>query len=176
MVTPELSANYMQAAHEFTNALQSLGFDMEAVFWGYDSNEKRHILIVVTDVFDAQGPLAIHQQIFRAYNASLTPKEIDPFIISLFSPAQTFAVKLLAMVDNEWQFHRYLDEDPSSYALINEMVKSLTAHVREFESEGIAIKPEWAVTLKARHKPRKTVEINRRWHSFKHHIDERIAA
>jgi len=176
MVAPKLEQNYMQAAHEFSNVLERLGFDMEAVFWGYDDNEERHILIIVTDVFDAQGPLEISKQIFRAYNASLTPKEIDPFVVVLFSPRQTFAVKCLTMINNEWTFCRNFDERPSSYAMVNEHVRSVSASISQVDSEGIMVKPEWVVMSRGMHKTRKTVEINRRWHSFKRHIDEKIAA
>jgi hypothetical protein len=44
---------------------------------------------LVMSLFDFAGPLALTQLLFDAYNASATPKEVDPFIIRLHSPKHT---------------------------------------------------------------------------------------
>jgi len=176
MVTPELNENYLHGAHEFTAALSQLGFDMDAVFWGYDVEDERHILVVITDVFDTQGPLEISKQLFRAYNASLTPKEIDPFIVRLLSANQIVAKELLHIITNNWRMRRFSKDSPFAVMGGSRNIEGEVIAIEETTSGDIVVRPEWVVISRGIHKTRKTVEINRRWHSFKRHIDEKIAA
>lgn len=73
---------------DFLKALQRLGLDPDALFWAWDDEERRMVLVLITGAFDLAGPLEISEALFKAYNAAATPKEVDPFIVRLHSPRQ----------------------------------------------------------------------------------------
>ena len=64
MATNEVTETQMANAREFTKSLSTIGFDMDGVFWAYDKEDERQVLLVVTDFFDVKGPLEIYRQIF----------------------------------------------------------------------------------------------------------------
>jgi len=68
------------------DALVSLGLVPAFLGWGWETLEKQWLLVLVTSIIDAGGPLALNKLLFRAYNAKATPKEISPFIVRVFSP------------------------------------------------------------------------------------------
>ena len=83
----------LKAGREYLVALRKLGFDPDALFWagvGPDANGSMELLIVTTWA-DNIGPKAVYDLLFEAYDASATPREIDPFVVSLFSPNTTVA-------------------------------------------------------------------------------------
>ncbi len=71
---------------DYLDALRRLKLEPEALFWAYDRTLEQFVLVIVTSLFDFAGPLALMRLLFDAYNASATPKEIDPFILRLHSP------------------------------------------------------------------------------------------
>jgi hypothetical protein len=87
----------LRAGREYAAALKKLGFTPSALLWagigGQDSDGKMELLIVTSWV-DHIGPKAIYDVLFEAYDASATPKEIDPFVVSLFSPNTQIAADL----------------------------------------------------------------------------------
>jgi len=91
----------LKAGREYHTALRRLGFDPDALLWagvgGSDADGAMELLIVTTWA-DNIGPKAIYDLLFEAYDASATPKEIDPFIVSLFSPQSRVAIDLAAAV------------------------------------------------------------------------------
>lgn len=200
MATNELTETHMIAAREFTDSLSTIGFDMDAVFWAYDEEEERYVLIVVTDVFDAKGPLEIYQQIFKAYNASLTPKEIDPFSVRVLSTNQTTAKDLIDKVlRDRKKTHRKKDNlETSSFNYITEndyieeddYISDKTAFFmtgnilrRAFDKPAkpddnvpeLTTRREWVVMVKSRHKIREYAEIIRKWELFKINLDKLTA-
>lgn len=76
----------MRAGEDYLAALRKLGIEPEALFWAIDHARETPVLMLVSRYFDAVGPLAIQTALFKAYNAAVTPKEIDPFIVRLHSP------------------------------------------------------------------------------------------
>jgi hypothetical protein len=76
----------MTAGQEYMDALVSLGLIPAFLGWGWDPSAKQWMLVLVTSIVDAGGPLALNKLLFRAYNAKVTPKEISPFIVRVFSP------------------------------------------------------------------------------------------
>lgn len=174
MATDELTETHMAAAKEFSKSLSDIGFDMDGVFWAYDKEDERHVLIVVTDVFDAKGPLEISRQIFKAYNASLTPKEIDPFIVRLLSTNQVDARELLGMASSDWTVKHY-KKGTSEFSIRKNIANGNTLELEEFTVSDVTIRPEWVVMIKAHHKVRKTHEINRKWDFFKRNLDKLAA-
>ena len=175
MATNEFTETHMIAAREFTDSLSKIGFDMDGVFWAYDKEDERHVLIVVTDVFDAKGPLEISRQLFKAYNASLTPKEIDPFIVRLLSTNQTVARDLLDVAASDWA-RVHFEKGVSKFAVLeNVQRKGSTFKFGAYSISGVTIRPEWVVMVKPRHKTRNKIEINRKWNFFKRNLDKLAA-
>jgi hypothetical protein len=52
--------------------------------------------ILVTSWTDNIGPKAIYDLLFEAYDVSATPREIDPFVVTLISPQTQVANDLKA--------------------------------------------------------------------------------
>lgn len=95
MAAPTLEVKYMDAGHEYLRTLRRFGLDPLALFWAYDHVAKQFVLVLVSEFFDVVGPLEISKLLFRAYNASVTPKSIDPFIIRLHSHTQPISMLML---------------------------------------------------------------------------------
>jgi hypothetical protein len=77
---------YLTAGQDYLDALVSLGLIPAFLGWGWDASAQQWLLVLITSVVDAGGPLALNRLLFRAYNAKATPKEISPFIVRIFSP------------------------------------------------------------------------------------------
>jgi hypothetical protein len=85
----------LKAGRDYLASLRKLGFEPEAAFWalpGSDESEDNYQLIIISSWVHTIGPLAVYDLLFEAYDASATPKEIDPFCVSLFSPKSRIAV------------------------------------------------------------------------------------
>jgi hypothetical protein len=79
-------AQYLTAGQDYLDALVSLGLVPAFLGWGWGPIESQWMLVLVTSIVDAGGPLPLNRLLFRAYNAKATPKEISPFIVRIFSP------------------------------------------------------------------------------------------
>jgi hypothetical protein len=79
-------AEHLTAGKDYMDALVSLGLIPAYLGWGWEPSSKQWLLVLVTSIIDAGGPLALNRLLFRAYNAKATPKEISPFIVRIFSP------------------------------------------------------------------------------------------
>lgn len=79
-------AQYLTAGKDYLDALVSLGLNPHFLGWGWEHSTKQWLLVLVTYIVDAGGPLALNRLLFRAYNAKATPQEISPFIVRVFSP------------------------------------------------------------------------------------------
>lgn len=168
MATPELEERFLTAGREYGDALASLGLDPHALFWAYDDSEARHVLVLLTDFFDFKGPLEISKQLFRAYNASVTPQEIDPFTIRLHSVNQPAGAELLNWAAGDWK-GKVLDRHSREQ-------KGDEFDIANIKSFGLEIRPGWVVRArKASRKSRPSVELSRRWERFTRNVD-RVAA
>lgn len=76
----------MKAGQDYLDALVSLGLIPAYLGWGWDPSAEQWLLVLVTSIIEAGGPLGLNTLLFRAYNAKATPKEISPFIVRVFSP------------------------------------------------------------------------------------------
>lgn len=76
----------MEAGKAYLDALRKLGLDPEGLVWAWDRVDENLVLMLVTRYFDIVGPSALSTLLFRAYNLAITPTEIDPFIVRIFSP------------------------------------------------------------------------------------------
>jgi hypothetical protein len=76
----------LTAGQDYLDALAALGLTPHFLGWGWERATKQWLLVLVTSVVDAGGPLALNRLLFRAFNAKATPKDISPFIVRVFSP------------------------------------------------------------------------------------------
>jgi hypothetical protein len=118
----------MIAGREYHHSLQRLGFFPQAVFWAHVGHVEptRMELCVVTSWADNIGPKAVYDLLFEAYDESATPREIDPFIVSIFSPRSQVAADLFNAVgmvksDN----HKY---DPRGAMIVLGMFDYMTIY------------------------------------------------
>lgn len=165
MATPDLEENHLIAARDYGAALRNLGMDIDGLMWVYDSLEHRHVLLLITDFFDQRGPLEVSEMLFKAYNASATPQEIDPFIVRLHSINHTRSEEILAHASGDWLANVF-DRDGTP-KIKNLGYTSITVG-------GLEIRPEW-VLFANRPQNRSSVEVNRRWKRFARNV-EAIAA
>jgi hypothetical protein len=167
MATPEIDDRFLTAGREYGEALANLGLDPHALFWAFDTVEERHVLVLVTDFFDYSGPLEISKQLFRAYNASVTPQDIDPFVVRLHSINQPIGEEYRGFAVSDGKF-KVWDKNMVPKPLPPE------ARVESFNIGDLVLKPKW--TIKSKLTPsRNSVEVSRRWRRFVNNVDK-IAA
>lgn len=99
---PELSAaaeraldeRRMQAGREYLDALQRLGLEPDILCWVYDALEGEMELVIVTSMAERVESLKIYELLFRAYEVSATPREIDPFLVSIYGSNSFYGTSL----------------------------------------------------------------------------------
>lgn len=165
MAAPDIDPTFLTAGREFGDALTKLGLDPHALFWAYDEIEQRHVLVLVTDFFDYTGPLEISRQLFRAYNASATPKAINPFVVQLHSLRQSVGIGLVDLASN-WEAMK-LDK------LTMTPRGSLPAIAAKGYA-GLELKRSWVIHVRAP-RNRTTIEISRHWKRFTRNIEKHAA-
>jgi hypothetical protein len=74
MVSRTVPAQYLMAGQDYLDALLSLGLIPAFLGWGWELSTGQWMLVLVTSIVDAGGPLALNKLLFRAYNAKATPK------------------------------------------------------------------------------------------------------
>ena len=87
MASRPVSPKYLKAGADYLKGLRELGLNPNFLGWGWEIAAERWILVLVTSIIDAGGPLALNKRPFHAYNAEATPREISPFIVRVFSSA-----------------------------------------------------------------------------------------
>lgn len=170
MADHTLALDKQEAGREYLTALRSLGCEPEALFWAKDAVVGNDVLILVTSLFDYAGPLDLSSLLFKAYNLSATPREIDPFILRLHSPrhasiqgmANTFGMVIkpplfMTMQKPNPQVHEVRVQGLSMGEDVNVYVDS----IYKFDLRGSA--------------KVKTVDASRKWRNFSRTVD-RLAA
>ncbi|WP_411037546.1 hypothetical protein [Shinella sp. BYT-45] len=94
MDTPELSRDLLKAGAEYLGALDTLGLKPEGLTWVYDATQRRFALWLIWAGVDKYGPYQINKLLFRAYNATALPQEIDPFCVFVISPKSSMGKSL----------------------------------------------------------------------------------
>lgn len=89
-----LDAARVGAGKEYLAALNALGLKPDVLCWVYEVEEGEMQLAIVTSMAERVGGLSIYKLLFRAYEAAATPREINPFIVSVYGPKSNFGVKL----------------------------------------------------------------------------------
>ncbi len=161
----ELDLTRRNAGAEYLAALRTLGLRPDALFWGFDKIEQRFILMLVSEMVDFKGPLAIADLLFQAYNASATPKEIDPFVVRLHSPEH-------ALIQRFDSFKNVGEATVSPPPGTDGPVSNIT--IKGVAFGDVEFRPEWTYVFALPPK-RKSVDLSRRWIRFAHNV-ERLAA
>jgi hypothetical protein len=86
MASEALPAKYLDAAQEYLAAITKLGLRPSFLGWGRQITTGQWLLVLITSIIEAGGPLELNRLLFAAYNAGGTPKEISPFIVRIYSP------------------------------------------------------------------------------------------
>ncbi|MND22652.1 hypothetical protein D3C80_130350 [compost metagenome] len=115
MDSADISPTLLRAGEEYLEALRRLRLAPEGLLWarvnelrGIKVNENGKLrddfddypggpwhLVLITSVLDEGGPSALNELLFKAYDASATPKEISPFIVEVLSAKSSFARHLV---------------------------------------------------------------------------------
>ncbi len=160
----ELDLTRREAGSEYLTALQTLGLRPDALFWGFDKVEDRFVLMLVTDMVDLKGPLAVADLLFQAYNASATPKEIDPFVVRLHSPEHALMR----------QFEPFRDPRVRISSPTNPHAFFPDTRVTGVTFGDVEFRSEWIYRFDLPPK-RKSVELLRRWNRFARNVDQLAA-
>jgi hypothetical protein len=76
MDSRQVPPEYMTAGQEYFDALVQLGLIPAFLGWGWNRAAQEWLLVLVTSILEAGGPLKLNQLLFKAYNAKATPKQI----------------------------------------------------------------------------------------------------
>jgi hypothetical protein len=85
---------HLAAGRDYLVALRAHGVDPEGMCWMTVPGRDEPQLALITSLVDRVGPGDIQAVLFKAYDGALTPRSIDPWIVSLFSPSTAFALGL----------------------------------------------------------------------------------
>lgn len=157
MDTPDLSTGLLTAGQTYRLALNKLGLRPEALMWGYDEEAQRFELFIVWSGVDRFGPLQITRRLFKAYNLSALPQEIDPFIVNLISPKSGVYREAIAPMLGKAEVQIGIGFGPRP-----EETKPM-----------VTFRPSWVYI--AEKKRRTPVEINRDWRKFTQSVDQLAA-
>ena len=155
----------MSAGADYLRAVQALGLDPDALLWAYDTVIKKHVLVLVTDMFDFRGPYEVSQLLFQAYNNAGTPREIDPFIVRLHSPKHAIVPELLrfAQVTSAQKTNKETNEPEGD-----------KIPIKEAEVGGLKVRKAWVYQIR-QPRPQKVVQLAKRWARFQRNV-EKLAA
>jgi hypothetical protein len=165
----DLGVDRYDAGAEYLAAVRKLKLEPDALFWAYDRGWKEFVLVIVTPLFDHAGPLAVIRLLFDAYNASVTPKEIDPFILRLHSPEHHVYQELFAggtmKTGQEGVPQEVQDRGLSSGEIKQAMVAKMS--IGDLQSYGA-----WVYTARDSKnlKRRSTDQIERQWKRFERSV------
>lgn len=96
----KLNPKEWEAGAEYLASLRKLGLEPEVLAWGFCSPDARMELVLISSWVDTAGPKALYDLLFAAYDASATPKAINPFIVSVYSPKSVLGDQLAGMIDH----------------------------------------------------------------------------
>ena len=170
MASREIDVKYMEAGVEYLLSLERLGLRPDGLFWAFDKTLDKFVLVLVTEIYDFAGPLALSKTLFEAYNKAATPITIDPFIVRMHSPRHWIVqeiAKYFPFTKGAKLTVQSADGRPRDdvQATANEM----TVNAGDLE-----VSSDWVFRFEKPKKPM-TVEIARRWRRFSQNV-ERLAA
>ena len=165
MDTPALPLGYFDEGARYLAAVERHGLRPAAFLWAFDRVTEGFVLVLITDEFDAVRPLAVSKILFKAYNAQVTPRAIDPFVIRLHSPQhqivremETLPIGLKAGTDV------FKNREPGPFA---RTTGSSVTHIG-----GLQINGDWVYRFNKPLAPAKAVDVLRGWRRFERNIDK----
>jgi len=159
----DLSLTHQKAGREYLGALDSLGLRPSCLFWAWDSTVSQFVLVLVSHAYDYVGPLKLSETLTKAYNKAATPKEINPFMVRMHSPAHTIIREIgkfiLTKIEAKDQFASPIE----GFATFRTSAADLEVYQR------------WVYRFEQDVKLPKTVDLSRRWRRFESAV-EKLAA
>jgi hypothetical protein len=157
MAPRHLEMKFWQAGQDYLDAVERLGLRPRGLFWADDEILNSKVLVMVTEVTDIAGPLALAELLFKAYNSEATPQEIDPFIVRLHSPQQSIIREMGKFWPFDVTMHNERGEDITETMLrANIKIGSLN------------LDPSWVYRFDTRAVP--AVEAERQWRRFERNV------
>lgn len=149
-----------RAGEEYLDRMKTLGLTPESLMWVYHVKENRFVLWLVWSGIDRHGPLSLSKLLFKAYQSSALPKEIDPFVVFARSPAQQEVAQVAEYVE---RMIRGGDAAMNIYV-------TLTPAPPPDDSEPLyEINREWIYAHRAR--PLARARVDRDWMKFQQSVE-----
>lgn len=89
-----VTENRFRAGERYIRAIEGLGFSVDYALWtiSAESHSASDIqLSIVSRMIETAGTKAVYQLLFMAFEHAATPREIDPWIVSLYGTKTKFA-------------------------------------------------------------------------------------
>jgi hypothetical protein len=154
----------IEAGQEYLDSVRRLGLEPEGFLWAYDKTIEQYVLVMVTSQFDTVGPQEIYRLLTKAYRASATPREINPFIIRLHSVNQLIVPHLQRAVELDITSSVKKADGSVSEATYIDILKNAL---------DLSFRKEWIYVFRI--KRVKPADRSRRWKRFAQNV-ERLAA
>jgi hypothetical protein len=138
----------------YLRAIQKLGLDPECFFWAADFVVGHHVLLMATSAYDFAGPTAIAKTLFKAYNASATPRQINPFLLRFHSLQ-----------------HSYIQATAKELELYKDFRDPLNKTL--FGARDLKWQPDWFYKFDIA-EPRATT-VKQNWRRYEKHIEQLAA-
>jgi hypothetical protein len=142
----------LDAGRDYLAAVERLGLRPTAMFCAFDRTLEQFVLVLTTPLYDYAGPYKLSKILVEAYRRSGTPREIDPFLVRLHSPAHTIIREIAKFIP---------------FATVEGATASVTA-------ADLTVENRWIYRFE-RPAALKSVEAARRWDRFVRNVD-RLAA
>ncbi|MCJ2096170.1 hypothetical protein MKK67_27265 [Methylobacterium sp. J-072] len=159
-----LPFEHLRAGAEYRDTLKRLGLDPEGLLWAYDRSLNAFVLVLVTAHLDFAGPLQMYRLLTRAYNASVTPALIDPFIVRLHSPKQEIARALREGYGLDITIGPFVPDDPTIDPSSVSVETRITLDVGD-----LSFAHEWVYQLRDQKMP--PAERSRHWRRFEKNVE-----
>jgi hypothetical protein len=160
MDTPALPVGYFEEGERYLAAIEKLGLRPAAFFWAFDRITETFVLMLISDEFDAVGPLSLSKILFKAYVADATPRAIDPFIIRLHSPRH----QIVRAMDKIMPL-KYTSAMPG----VPPAARAITT------VGGLEIDGDWVYRFVKPLSTAKPFEVLRRWRRLERNVDKAAA-
>lgn len=161
-----LPDTFLSAGAEYDAALNRLGLKPEGLLWAHDATINQFVLVLVTSQFDSVGPTEIFRLLTKAYNASVTPREINPFIVRLHSVNHAIVAGLDQAINSALEFRVDFTSDDGALSTSG----IVQVHIG---TDDLRYKKEWVYHFKIiKLKP---ADRSRRWKKFARNVEELAA-
>lgn len=171
-----INAERVAAGREYTESLIRLGFVPDMIAWTYLTVDQRAELAIVAREAEVLGPRAIYLALLTAYEHSILPRAIDPFVVSIYGPRSDFGKSLLEKARQSAQPNFYDGRRPDAGDDV-----SLTLHLlpptlqsHPYDPGQHVMMPNYGL-LHLRTGRTDMMERTRRFHHFEARIESAVA-